>query len=208
MAKRPSKHQSTREVTKEITSRLKTKTLSDYTMAKDLIQKGSPPQGWLEAHITKLLNNDDGLFALEIFLQEYKRISVSTACKAIKHLHVWLYIDNYWTQWPRKKVDQFLQGLLKPGAKTSVCHALMTNEFKLSDVQYQTMKNTFLSSTWRDVAGLYQHRTEKDDFAVVVRLPVEAPGVISRVALGGALGAVSPELVKGVRNRITPLLAN
>jgi hypothetical protein len=198
MAQRPSKRQSKREVAREITSRLND---PDYGMAKDLIQKGSSSEGWLEANMTKwLINNDDGLFALEKFLKDYKRISVSTACKAlnIKHLHVWLYIDSYWIQWPQKKVDKFLKSLSKLDAKTSVCHALMTNEFKLSDVQYQTMKNTFLSSTWRDVAGLYQNLVRNDDFAVVVRVQVDA-GLVKRVALGGALGATSPELVESVK---------
>jgi hypothetical protein len=37
------------------------------------------------------------------------------------------------------------------------------------------MKNSFLSDTWRDVAGMYKHRGEEGEFALVVREPVSVP---------------------------------
>lgn len=148
--------------------------------------------------ITKALKNDDGLSALEIFLQNYTRISSNTGCEGVDlgglNLHVWVYVDNYWTKWPHKKKDGFLKSLLKVNPDQSVCNALLTNVFKLSDVQYQTMKNSFLSPAWRDVAGLYKHNTTENDFAIVVRLPVfrSVIGTVGNLALGGGLGLAAP----------------
>ena len=152
--------------------------------------------------ITKPLKNDDGLSALEIFLQNYKRIT-SNVCETavINDLHVWVYTDNYWKQWPKKEKERFLKNLPNADATQSVCNALMTNVFKLSDVQYQTMKNSFLSPAWHDVAGLYKHVEKDDDYAVVVRLPVFR-STLGRVGLGTeglatglALGVAAPLLL-------------
>jgi hypothetical protein len=120
------------------------------------------------------LKDDDGLSALEIFLRDHDRITSNDVCDAeVQHISVWVYDDSHWTQWSEKKADKFLQRDLR--TDQSVCKTLLTNIFKMNDVQYMTMKNHFLSPISRDVAGLYKRRGGEGDFAIVVRLPVDVP---------------------------------
>lgn len=133
------------------------------------------------------LKDDDGLSALEIFLRDYDRITSNDVCDVeVQHINVWVYDDSHWTQWSEKKADKFLQRDLR--TDQSVCKTLLTNIFKMNDVQYTTMKNHFLSPTSRDVAGLYKRRGGEGDFAIVVRLPVDVPhGSNVGHVLGGLL---------------------
>ena len=160
--------------------------------------------------ISKPVKNDDGLSRLEIFLRDYKRVAANVVCESaiIKDLHVWVYAHNHWTQMPKKEKDGFLKTLSSADATQSVCNALMTNVFKLTDVQYQTMKNSLLSSSWRDVAGLYQNVNNAEDFAVVVRLPVKSSrlGLAARGLVGTGAGLAAPTVLRHA-GRLTNLLA-
>ena len=138
-------------------------------------------------------DDDDGLSKLEIFLEDYERISITSICKNnVDKLSVWLYEDNVWVLWTDEKSKKLLDTAHQ--LNQSVCKTLMTNIFDLDELQYQTMKNSFLAPDWRDVAGVYKKRGVDGDYTLVVWSPLDVPYgslIVGYPVAGVTLGSIA-----------------
>jgi hypothetical protein len=172
----------------------KSKTSRRKKLRRPVVGGGSP----------KVINSqedDDGLSKLQIFLQDYDRVSINTLCtNNVDKVSVWLYEDNMWGLWTNKKSQKLLDTARE--LNVSVCKHLMTNVFKLDDLQYQTMKNSFLATDWRDVSGVYKRRGVKGDYALVVWSPLDVPYgslIVGYPMAGLVLGSIAGGIFPGVK---------
>jgi hypothetical protein len=172
----------------------KSKTSRRKKLRRPVVGGGSP----------KVINSqedDDGLSKLQIFLQDYDRVSINTLCtNNVDKVSVWLYEDNMWGLWTDNKSQKLLDTARELNA--SVCKHLMTNVFKLDDLQYQTMKNSFLATDWRDVAGVYKRRGVKGDYALVVWSPLDVPYgslIVGYPMAGLVLGSIAGGILPGAK---------
>ncbi len=158
--------------------------------------------GKAQRMLTEPIDGDDGSSALEIFLYDYRRINYKKACTLIDVLHVWVYVDSIWKQWSQDETADLLDRAKAEGK--SACTTLLTNIFKLDELQFNTMYNSFMSNNWRDFAGLYAKNGKDDEFVLVVREPVSVPyGDLIGLPIAGVLsGGLGVNLVNwGVRAR-------
>ena len=123
-----------------------------------------------------------GSLALNKFLADYKRITIPKVCipGALGNLVVWVNRTGRWEKLSASKISA-----LGEKNQTSLCRALVTR-LGLNSSQFEAIRDVFHDANSTERMGLYQHQSDPQEYALVLRLP---PSNLSQNLLAGGAGA-------------------
>jgi hypothetical protein len=113
-----------------------------------------------------------GSKALRTFLKDYERLAIQDACAQGRvdptNLKVWANRSGVW-----RPVD--LPAFWGRKSEQSLCRELIMRTFGLTGAQYEAMRDGFDDVESTDAIGVYRQKKDRNQYAIVLRLPANAP---------------------------------
>ena len=113
-----------------------------------------------------------GSKALRVFLKDYERLAIQDACAQGRvdptNLKVWANRSGVW-----RPVD--LPAFWGRKSEQSLCRELVMRTFGLTNTQYEAMRDGFDDVESTDAIGVYRQKKDRNQYAIVLRLPANAP---------------------------------